>query len=269
MLINVHNWRGENYYIKDESLLAEQEYNAAINLIETTESKLSVPANGDFGKVYNNRGDLRYHFYDDLNLALKDYQQAEDFLYKSPALDYKIGRIQYIYEGYKESLLRFYQASKAFPHEPTILLAMANTYFNRDDYAAAQGEYLLLLDILEDELTHIPLLRPAENPTHKNLLTKLMVTHNNLGVTLKRQAEAPRNPRKETEALLHFTKASEYSDLLSRNPDTVKRGEALSFGYINTRALLYPISGNSLVLYHMLPKELKDGNWPTKPKTTE
>ena len=80
-----------------------------------------------------------------------------------------------------------------------------------------------------------------------------MRTYNNLGVTVKRLSESPRNPEKEAQALVYFTKSSEVFDVLNREPDTLTRGDTKNLGFLNTRAVLYPQVDFSIQIYNRIP----------------
>ena len=119
---------------------------------------------------------------------------------------------------------------------------------------AGQIEFLLL-DQLEDARAKIPLLRPQEDAEHRSLVEILMKTYNNLGVTLQKLSESPRNLEKETDALVNLTRSSEYFDILSRDPETMERGETKNLAFLNMRGILYPQADFLPQIYMRIPKD--------------
>ena len=187
------------------------------------------------------------------------YERAMATQYRNPELYYKLGYINYTggeEENYQKALLNFYQIASQYSSNSNLLFSIANTLYNRSDYFAAQGYYNRLLDILEEQRSRYPLLRPHEEPEQMSLVEMIMRTYNNLGVTLKRQSESRRDPQKETEALVTLTRSSEYFDIINRDPDSMRRGETKNLAYLNTRGILYPQSDFIPQIYSRIPKDI-------------
>jgi len=97
-----------------------------------------------------------------------------------------------------------------------------------------------------------------ERPDHYALIENLMKTYNNLGVTIDSLYRRSEDPDKFGDALLYLTKSSEYYDWLTRDPETLERSESMNLGFLNSRALLYPLAGHSTRIFQDLPKDLSD-----------
>ena len=122
------------------------------------------------------------------------------------------------------------------------------------------------MQLLKKQEAEIPKI-PSDN--HQLLLYNkiLMIAHNNIGVIIKKLSEMPKDPEKESQALFHFVKSSEYHDKLYRDPNTLKRSETKSYGYINTNLILYPLTEgvySHFQYYTELPKEPDQKDWPEK-----
>jgi hypothetical protein len=226
MLIKAHNRLGEYYYNqKDYQELpkAEKEFSEAIKLYEIEKRNRTLGIDKSFGKIYANLGDIYYHIDENFTLALEMYNQAEDNLYNEPEMKYKKGYIYYKRNDYENAMLEFYGAAANMRNNHVVLFALANTLYKRKDYSSALGNYIYLLELLEDEKNAIPLLRPEDNPLHNALMEKHYLVLNNLGVTYFQLGKGLHQPEKETQALVELEKSAEIFDVLSRNPDTMAR----------------------------------------------
>ena len=253
--IKSHNRMGEIHYEGGEYLNAEKEFQKAIKMIrDGTERKL-LPQDPEFGKVFYNSGDIHYYVHRNLDVSEALYEEARDYGFENPELNYKLGFINYVDGDYENALLEFYQIASQYRNNRNLLYSIANTLYNRDDFFAAQGYYNRLLDHLEDQRSKIPLIRPQEDAQHRYLIEILMKTHNNLGVTLKKLSESPRNLEKETQSLVNLTRSSEFFDVLSRDPETLSRGETKNLAYLNMRGILYPQADFIPQIYRRIPKD--------------
>ena len=261
MKIETYNRLGKLYFGQKKIIDAETEYNQAIRIIETGQKNSTLGRKPEFGEVYYNLGDIFYYDALDFDQAQKLYADAQDNYYRNPDMDYKQGYIDYSKQDYLNALLSFYKAEEEKPDNTNILYALGNTLYHRNDFFAAQGYYKHLLTLLEKKKNAIPVLTPEENPEHLALLNYIMRTYNNLGVTLKRLSERPQNPEREADALVYFTKSSEYYDILKRlllAPATMERDkETRNLAYLNQRKVLYPRSEYTLSLYNENPQDTK------------
>jgi tetratricopeptide (TPR) repeat protein len=205
--------------------------------------------------VFYNSGDIHYYIHRNLNVSKELYEEAGRLGFKATELNYKLGFIDYVDGKYEEALLEFYQIASPFRNNRNLLFSIANTLYNRNAFFAAQGYYNRLLDQLDDERAKIPLLRPQDDAEHRSLVEILMKTYNNLGVTLQKQSESPRNLEKETDALVNLTRSSEFFDMLSRNPETLERGETKNLAFLNMRGILYPQADFLPQIYGRIPKD--------------
>ncbi len=256
-LIDTYNRYGRSYWRRREYLNAEEMYRKAIERIEQAQEQRIFAQNPEFGQVYANLGDIYYYIDLNLDTSLSLYNQAEDNLYHSPELDYKIGYIDYSQEKYEEALLRFSRVMDRYPGNVNTLYSLANTLYSRDHFASAQGYYLHLLDQLEARKDRIPFLRIEDNPEHRSLLQFILKTYNNLGVTLQRLSDRKRDADKSSKALVNMTFSSEYYDILTREPETMTRGLTKNLAFLNQRGILYPESEFELQIYNRIAVDLE------------
>jgi tetratricopeptide (TPR) repeat protein len=291
--VDTHTRLGEYFYAQKEYLAAQRELQQAIALVETNQKRKLIGAENLFGRPYADLADLHYYIQGDLGLALSFYAKAIENLYASPEIEYKVGFIHYAAEDYKDALSRFMRAENSWTKllgidalEPSagaraeaaavegakqtgakgteampraipgnLLFAMGNSFYLRGDYFAAQGYYLRLLDRLLTKKEAIGNLLPQEQPEHRSLMENLAKVNNNLGVTLFRIGERMGDRKRRSEALVYLASAAEISDALARDPQVVRRTEAKSLPFLNTRGILYPVKGFELQLYRLLPKD--------------
>jgi tetratricopeptide (TPR) repeat protein len=253
--INTHNRIGEIHYEGGEHLNAEKEFQKAMKLIRDGAERKLLPQDPAFGQVFYNSGDIHYYVHRNLDVSEALYKEARNYGFENTELNYKLGYINYVGGDYGNALLEFYQIASQYRNNRNLLYSIANTLYNRNDFFAAQGYYNRLLDHLEDQQSKIPLLRPQEDAQHRSLIEILMKTHNNLGVTLKKLSESPRNPEKETQSLVSLTRSSQFFDVLSRDPETLSRGQTKNLAYLNTRGILYPQADFIPQIYRRIPKD--------------
>ena len=261
MLIDSYNRLGKSYWREKEYLDAEKWYQRAVGMIEDAQKRKIFAEKSDFGEVYKNLGDIYYYVDRNLDAAMKLYRLAEENLYRSPDVNYKIGYIQYAGGVYEEAMLRFSRVMEDFPNNENALYSLANTLYHRMDFFSAQGYYLHLLDIMENRKDRIPFLRIQDNLEHKALIEYIMKTYNNLGVTLKELSEQTGDPEKNSTALVDLTFSSEYFDFLTRDPETLRRGLTKNLAFLNQKGILYPQSGFELQIYNRLPNNLETINF--------
>ncbi len=291
MEIKSYNRMGEIYV--DRGLIedAEEKYfDVAIEKIEGGQiEKGSGTLNyiEEFGKVYNNKGDLYYYYNlyqkaldpDDLvsfisddkvsedfvdyflDIALDNYLSAEKNNYYNPELDYKIGYIKYSKEDFEEAFMRFYNLRSIYNSNSNFIFSLGNTLYNKRDYYGAQGYYKYLIELLEQKKNEFITIRIAENPEHYYLINNLQIAHNNLGVVYTKLSQLSRDPEKETQAKVHFLRSSQYADEIIRDPETLQRGLTQSYGYLNTQEILKSSPSFEFLFYNILPLNLTQGIW--------
>ena len=208
--------------------------------------------------MYYNLGDIYYYVDNNLDTAKYLYGKAKQNLYESVDLNYKVGYIDYLKKtnNFKDALLKFASVLGEDPENRNALYAMATTLYYRDDYSAAQGYYLQLLDKLENERNNLPIIDPYNNPEHRALIEYLVRVYNNLGVTLYKLSMRTGDTRKYTDALVDLTRSSEFYDILARNQTTMIRTKTKNLAFLNQDALLHPKSNFIPQVYWRLQKDL-------------
>ncbi len=258
MFVDAYNRSGESYYRDQEFLTAEQQFQKGIRLYEDALDRRLLRPASTYGKLYANLGDVYYYISGNLDTALDLYTEAQNNLYSTPSIRYKKGYINYTDGNYESAIMEFYQAAEGFSTNRNLLFATANTLYQQEQYFAAQGYYNHLLDVLERREANIPFLMIDERDDHRSLVEYFMKVYNNLGVTLNRLSVRSPDQIKYSRSLAYLTRSTEYSDILTRDPETLERSSALDLAYLNTRAILYPLSENELQIYTRLPRDMEE-----------
>ncbi len=257
LLIDTYNRQGEVDYQDGLYLTAEEYFLTARDQYEDGLERRVLEPEPMFGRIYKNLGDLYYYIAAEFGSAFEMFTQAEKTGYKAPEINYKKGYIYYNNTEYQDALAEFYLAADDYSDNENLLLATGNALFNRSDYYAAQGYYTHLLDELQQERRNISVLLPNEREEDYSLIERLIRTHNNLGVTLQRLSLASGDREKFSRALGHFTDSAENFDLLRREPESMQRGSAVNLGYLNQRAMLYPVENYDLQIYTDIPLDME------------
>jgi tetratricopeptide (TPR) repeat protein len=223
----------------------------------------------DAGKLYATLGDIEY-FINNANAenAIRYYLAAERNEWAPPELLYRLGAAYYQVEDYPAALQRFFTMSMQMPYNRRLLNALGNVSYMRNDFFAAQGYFNRLIRLLEQDRLRFPVMSPNERSDHADLLQRMMVAQNNLGVTMNALAYRSGNPANRAEALALFSEAARYWDILSRDQGTVRPGlsdpavTGKSLPYLNLRNTLYPTPGSSTLLYVTIDKDvLEPSEW--------
>jgi hypothetical protein len=261
MFIDTQNRIGRHFYENEEYLRAQERFVEGIDLYENARKRGYLGPAPNFGELYANVGAIDYYVAGDYDSALRNFTLAEENQYTTPELSYRKGYVHYRREEFGEALLEFYEASEGFSDDPNLMLATANTLYNRRDFFAAQGFYNHVLDILEDRKNRAPFILPQERRDHFELITSLKETHNNIGVTLYNlyRQGGSLDAGKYSQALVHLSRSSEYYDLLTRDPRTLERVDTKNLGYLNQKALLVPMEESPMELqaYPEIPKDMQ------------
>jgi hypothetical protein len=121
------------------------------------------------------------------------------------------------------------------------------------------------MDMLESDKNRFPELLPNERPEHKDLVERLMVGGNNLGVTLNALAVRTGNPQYRSQALGFFFESARIADTLSRDPVTFVRPSSLVSGMpsvslpnLNIQNTLYPVAGGEGQLFMQIDKDVNE-----------
>ncbi|MDR2520963.1 MAG: tetratricopeptide repeat protein [Spirochaetaceae bacterium] len=219
----------------------------------------------DAGKLYATLGDIEYFINnEDTGSAIRNYLAAERNGWAPPELLYRLGAAYYHIEDYPAALQRFFTVSMQMPYNRRLLNALGNVSYMRNDFFAAQGYFNRLIRLLEQDRLRFPVMTPNERPDHADLLQRMMVAQNNLGVTMNALAYRSGNPANRTQALALFSEAARYSDMLSRDEGMVRPGlsdpavTGKSLPYLNLRNTLYPTPGSSTQLYIAIDKDVQE-----------
>jgi len=240
------------------SLDAEEAYNNAIEHYEQGLAGLRFKRSKDFGMAYALLADIYYAERMDFPGALSLYGKAETNGYITPETDYRRGYIHYMKpsDDGLAALQFFYRASLDTDTSPYLEWATANALFARKDYFAAQGYYTALADRLQFELDNIAVPSPQTKPSHGEVVELLMMTRNNLGVSLYRVAERMGDARRRAEAMYEFTESARLHDSMTRDQTTMLREESRNLGFLNMDFVLHPMRDIDLVTYRAIPTEM-------------
>lgn len=240
------------------SLDAEDAFNTAIDRYERALEGRQFKRGAVYGKAYALLADIYYAERMDWKGALILYSEAEKNGYTTPVTDYRRGYIHYMQpaDDGSSALAFFYRAALDTDPSPYLQWATANALFSRDDYFAAQGYYSMLANRLQFELDTIALPSPQTKPSHNEIVELLMMTRNNLGVTLYRLSERMGDAKRRAEAMVQFTESARLFDSLARDQRTMLRSESKNLGFLNLDFVLHPLRGIDLGSYRILPAEL-------------
>jgi tetratricopeptide (TPR) repeat protein len=254
-----------------EFIPAEVELLKAIDLYEDAVARNLLSSAPQYGRLYADMGDLAYFTYKDdnyLETALEYYTEAEQNGWTTPELQYRMGAAYYRSSEWGQALERFTKAASDVSYNQRILNSLGAAAFMRGDYFLAQGYYKRLLELLESERARFPMLLPNEREDHQELLERIMVAQNNLGVTLESLSESTGNDFYRTHALGLYTESARVWDLLSRDPQSMIRSQVEDIGApganqasLNSQNTLYPISGYLPKIYSQIDKDMLVPSW--------
>ncbi|GHT66192.1 hypothetical protein FACS1894110_09440 [Spirochaetia bacterium] len=253
-----------------EFFAAEEQLVKGIGLYEDGLSRQLLNPSPEYGKLYADLGDLEYFTKaGNMDMALQYYLRSEQNGWAPPEIQYRMGNAYYRQEQWPQALERFFAASSELPLNRRILLALGNVTYQRGDYLAAQGYYNRLLDILEAERSRLPMLMPNERPEYIDLAERLMITRNNMGVTLEALSRSlgsiqPRVlDRYRSRALGLYTDSARAWDSLTRNPNTMVRlgagdfsAPGINLAFLNSRNALYPVPDYEPRIYPQIDKDV-------------
>jgi len=238
---------------------AEDALNNAVERYEKALRSKQLHASAQFGKMYALLADIYFFERQDFKGALLNYDKAETNEYITPATDYRRGYINYQLSSGKdgaEALRFFYRAGLDTEATPYLVWATANALYTREDYFAAQGYYTMLAERLQFELDTLLLPSPQLRPSHGEIVELLMMTRNNLGVSLYRIAERIGDVRRRSEAMVELTESARLYDSLSRDQTSMIRSESKNLGFLNLDFILHPMRGIDLAIYKQIPTSM-------------
>ncbi len=237
---------------------AEDALNNAVERYEKALRSKQLHKSAQYGKMYALLADIYFFERQDFSGALLKYANAESNEYVTPATDYRRGYIHYLSSSKEgsEALKFFYRAGLDTDATPYLIWATANALYTREDYFAAQGYYSMLAEKLQFDLDALPLPSPQVRPSHGEIVELLMMTRNNLGVSLYRVAERIGDVRRRSEAMLELTESARLYDSLSRDQASMIRSDTKNLGFLNLDFILHPMRGIDLAVYKQIPTSM-------------
>ncbi|GMO44596.1 MAG: hypothetical protein Ta2B_25580 [Termitinemataceae bacterium] len=257
---------------------AEEALVKGINIYEDAISRRILGISSKFGKLYADLGDLEYFTKEgDMQRAIDFYLGAERNAYAPPEIQYRLGSAYYILEQYENAQDRYFRVLMEMPYNRRLLNAMGNVSYKNADFFAAQGYYQKLLSLLESDRNRLPMLLPNERPEHRELVERMMLARNNLGVTFNALSARTGDPGYRAKALALFAESARAWDTLERDPITMVRpgtgGLALpgaSLPYLNIKHTLYPVPGDEGALFMEIDKDVNEpSQWEELMKDTQ
>jgi tetratricopeptide (TPR) repeat protein len=187
----------------------------------------------------------------DMQAALDYYNSGERNGWAPPEIQYRMGVAHYQMRQWGSALERFYEAFRELPFNRRILYALGNASYMRGNYFAAQGYYDRLLEILEDDRSRFPVIAPTDDEDQLDVVERLMVAQNNLGVVLEALTERTGNKSYRSRAQGLYSDSERAWDVLTRNPVSMIRmrpspdimAPSVNPAYLNIQNTLYPIPG--------------------------
>jgi tetratricopeptide (TPR) repeat protein len=259
MLVDTHTRIGENYYAASDFLAAQESFTRAIELYEQGRERRILGPDPKLARAYARLGDVFYYVGREYELALAQFDSAEENGYRVPDLDYKQGFVHYRGGRLEEALAEFRQAADDPSAQTNALLwATANTHFRRANLFASEAYYRELLDRVERERDSIRTLLVDEDPRHRSVVEYLFRGYNNLGVALYNLSEQDTDAAKYSESLVYFTRSTELAENYGRDPATLSRSDAVDLAYLNQREALYPRPEFEMQIYNEIPEDLDD-----------
>jgi len=244
--IDAHRRLAEVMINSKEFFPAEEELLEAKRLYENALERQILKTEAIYGRIYADLGDLEYFTKDgDMNAALQLYLQGEQNLWSPPEIQYRMGAAHYQLEQWEDALLRFFPLVTAMPNNRRLLYALGNVSYQRGNYFAAQGYYNRLMDMLDTQRLRFPNLTPDSRPEEQELIERIMVSENNLGVTLETLTRISGDTSYRSRALGLFADSIRAWDILTRDPDLMTRmrplkdlyAPGINLAYLNVRAI--------------------------------
>jgi len=256
---------GREFFPAEESLIK------GINVYQDGLSRRLLTRSPEYGRLYADLGDLEYFVKDgDMQTALDYYNYSEQNGWAPPEMQYRMGAAHYQLRQWGPSLERFFSAFQEMPFNRKILYALGNVSYMRGNYFAAQGYYDRLLEILESDRDRFPLIAPTDDEDQLDIVERLMVAQNNLGVVLEALTERTGNLSYRSRAQGLYSDSERAWDVLTRNPTTMIRmrpspditAPSVNPAYLNVQNSLRPIPGYEHQFFLRIDKDvLEPSSW--------
>jgi pentatricopeptide repeat protein len=252
-----------------EFISAEEALAKGVNIMEDAVERRVVRRSPEFGELYAYLGDLAYFVKSgDMREAVDFYQSAEENGWSPPEMQYRLGSAYYRLGDYAPAMNYLFAVSMERPYNRRLLNALGAASYMRSDYFAAEGYFKRLVNMLENERSRFPMLSPNEQPEHREIVERMMVARNNLGVTYNALAAETGRSSYRAEALGEFAEAARAWDALERNPQTLIRAgiadtsiPGVSLPYLNIQNILYPTQEGGGLIFMQIDKDLDDNSW--------
>ena len=228
---------------------AEENLVKAIGIYQSGLARRLLSQGPEFGRLYADLGDLEYFVKDgDMQGALDYYLLSEEHGWAPMEVQYRMGAAHYQLRQWALAQDRLYTVLREMPTNRRALYAMANVSYMRGNYFAAQGYYDRLLELLNVDRSRLPPIQPTDDVLQLDLTERLMVSQNNLGVTLEMLTDRTGDLRHRTRAQALYSESALAWDIYTRNPITMIRmrpdtdiiGPGVNPAYLNVLNSLYP-----------------------------
>ena len=256
-LIATYGRLGELDYSRGADIPAQEALAAGIRRYESAKQDSLLKPKPEFGKLYSTLGDIYYYKALDYTKALASYESALANKYSTPDLRYKVGYIHYRDGAYKTALSDFSGAAGVISTNRNLTYAMANAFYMRQDYYAAQGYLSDLLQRLRSEREQIQNLSVQSDPAQLSLIEFLIRSSNNMGVTMYRLWQRTGRQQDYTDALVYLKDSTEEATNLYRDPNSGVRSADIDLAYLNLRGIIYPDSSFTPQIYKEIPVDMQ------------
>jgi len=253
--IAVYRRRGEISYDESDYDNAGVEFEAGIRVLEDSQVRGLIGTNSDMGELYADMGNLHYEIYNDLKGALNYYNLAEKNMFTTGDISYRKGYVYYDSHQYNQAVLEFESALKNLDNTRNTRFALANTLVKRQNLFGARTEYMNILRDLKKEESSLPFLAPQDIIEHRSLVNNFIHVYNNLAYVDYSLAIRGSDEAKRSQALLYLTKAADYADRITRDPETMVRSRPEdSLIFQNTMAIVKPTPDTDVFMYDEIPR---------------
>jgi len=259
------------YVSSNEFIAAENELVDGINIYEDAVTRRIVERKPEFGRLYADFGDIEYFAKEgNMEEAQRSYLQAEANGYLPPEIEYRLGGTYYKMENYPDALKRFFNVSTRIPFNRKLLNSLAVSSLQNSDFFTAESYYKRLLAVLRQDRGRISAVLPDDVAEHRDLMERILIAENNLGVVQNNLASSTGKNAYRTQAMASFADAERIADLLARPPATMVRQSLLdnpgmptvNRPFLNMRSVLYPLAGQELLNYPAIDNDvLEPSNW--------
>ena len=256
---------------RKEFFPAEENLVKGINLYQEAVSRRLLTRSPQFGRLYADLGDLEFFVKDgNMQSALDYYRFGEQNGWAPPEIQYRMGAAHYQLGQWGPALDRLFEAHREMPPNRRILYALGNVSYMRGNYFAAQGYYDRLLEILEDDRSRLPQIYPSDDEEQLDLIERIMVAQNNLGVTLDALTERTGNNSYRSRAQGLYADSQRAWDILTRNPNSMMRmrpspeisAPGINPAFLNVQNSLRPVPGYEPQFFLRIDKDaLEASRW--------